>query len=75
MARPDGAYATLVKLQAIVHQKDLEVSRSTPQRRVSCKCIIATASGAWPPSASDVQVGLLALPVLAKLSAQTSRLL
>lgn len=25
MARPDGAYATLVKLQAIVHQKDQEV--------------------------------------------------
>ena len=44
MARPDGAYATLVRLQAIVHQKHQEVRL---KRHVFCTHSTAIAFGAW----------------------------
>ena len=48
MARPNGAYATLVKLQAIVHQKDQEVRPLHTSRGMSCAAAPqGIATGAW----------------------------
>ena len=60
MARPNGAYATLVKLQAIVHQKDQEVC--PPHTSIGM-----SSAGAPRP--------LPVVPSLGQLSDQTSRLL